>query len=199
MSHPHSPRAPFGLQGGRTFTPAGYLASTLEGYSQLVVPGAETVWAVGEVDLGDAVRLLRFYLDDEDYWLQVVMNGSATGDTILFGYHSVVPLQGLAQVQQLVGPGSKVGLPMYEHDGYLYSRQWGSGQGQAQLVPFSEQVGSPEASYRIRHLAMLYARDTGLPGRREFLLLSVEEDAQGHTSLSTSLGVTLHPTDFDVT
>jgi hypothetical protein len=46
---------------------------------------------------------------------------------------------------------------------------------------------------------MLYARDTGLPARREFLLFSVEEDEHGALTFTTSLGVTLLPTDFHVT
>ncbi len=43
---------------------------------------------------------------------------------------------------------------------------------------------------------MLYARDTGLTDRREFLLFSVEEDAEGTISLSTSLGISLYTTDL---
>jgi len=62
----------------------------------------------------------------------------------------------------------------------------------------SEVVTSPEESYRIQHLSMLYARDTGLVDRREFLLLSVEEDEEGNISLTTSIGVTLQSTDFTV-
>ncbi len=45
---------------------------------------------------------------------------------------------------------------------------------------------------------MLYARETGLTDRREFLLLSVEEDEDGNVSLTTSVGVTLQSTDFNV-
>ncbi|WP_194792378.1 DUF2491 family protein [Pseudomonas sp. UFMG81] len=197
-----APAWPFGLRSGAVFTPEATLEARLQGYSELLVPGAHAVWAVGEVNLGGSVRLLRCYLDDEDYWLQVVMNGpaaAAVGDIILFGYHSVVPIQDEAHLKQLVGTASKVGLPMYPHDGYLYDRQWGHEQGQTELIPLTEHVASPEARYHVRHLSMLYARDTGLPGRREFLLLSVEEDEQGQLSLSTSLGVTLHPTDFHVT
>lgn len=198
---PLSPSAtpPFGLLSGRRFTPAASLEPLLEGHSQLLVPGPETVWAIGEVDLGASMHLLRFYLDDEDYWLQVLMNGSEVGDTVLFGYHSAVPIRDASHLQRLVGSQSKVGLPIYEHDGYLYSRQWGHEAGQAKLVPLHERVTSPDARYGIQHLSMLYARDTGLPERREFLLLSAEEDEQGNATFTTSLGVTLHPTDFHVT
>ena len=60
----------------------------------------------------------------------------------------------------------------------------------------SEQVTSPEATYNVEHRSMLYARDTGLTDRREFLLFSVEEDAEGTISLSTSLGISLYTTDL---
>jgi len=195
--HPSCP--PFGLCSGSTFTPAQALKPLLEGCSTLQVPGAETVWAIGEVDLGQAVCLLRFYLDNEDYWLQVLMKGTEPGDIVLFGYHSAVPVEDEAHLQRLVGSAARVGMPILEHDGYLYSRQWGGEQGQAEWVPLHEAVASPETRYGIQHLSMLYARDTGLPDRREFLLLSVEEDEQGALTFTTSLGVTLFPTDFHVT
>jgi len=194
-----STNPPFGLLNGRRFIPDASLKPLLEGYSALQIPSPETVWAVGEVDLGDSVHLLRFYLDNEDYWLQVLMNGDKVGDSVLFGYHSAVPIHDEAHLQRLVGSQSEVGLPIYEHDGCLYSRQWGREPGQARLVPLYERVVSPDARYGIQHLSMLYARDTGLPERREFLLLSAEEDEAGKATLTTSLGITLFPTDFHVT
>lgn len=199
MSLLHPASRPFGLRSGCTFTPAQALKPLLESCSALQVPGPESVWAIAEVDLGEAVRLLRFYLDNEDYWLQVLMNGSEPGDIVLFGYHSAVPVKGEAHLQGLIGSASRVGMPIFEHDGYLYSRQWGREQGLTPWVALHEAVVSPEACYGIQHRSMLYARDTGLPDRREFLLLSVEEDDQGALTYTTSLGVTLFPTDFHVT
>ncbi|MDF0733623.1 DUF2491 family protein [Pseudomonas entomophila] len=193
---------PLGLGRGRTLAISPALKPLLEGRSELVVLGNQTICASGDINLGQSVHFRRFYLDDEDYWLQVVMNGPSAkdvGDIILFGYHSVVPIANEAELKRLVGPGSKVGLPFYHHDGCGFAREWGSEPGQTELIPFSEWVVTPEDSYRIQHLALLYARDIGLPGRREFLLLSVEEDARGNLSLTTSVGATLLPTDFHVT
>jgi len=190
---------PFGLRNGSTFTLAPTLEPLLDGNSELQLPGPETVWACGEVGLGQSVRLLRYYLDNEDYWLQVLMHGSQPGDIVLFGYHSAIAVRDQAHRQYLVGCLSKVGLPIYTHEGCLYSRQWGQAQGQAELVQFHEQVVNPQARYGVQHLSMLYARDTGLLDRREFLLFSLEEDEQGALIFTTSLGVTLFPTDFNVT
>ncbi|MCS3471734.1 hypothetical protein M2401_005498 [Pseudomonas sp. JUb42] len=192
---------PFGLASGRMLDLDDSLKLLLDGHSELVVPNEEVVWAVGHVDLGQSMRLVRFYFEDEDYWLQVIMNGSATEDVqdiILFGYSSVVTINSEAELKRLVGPQSQIGLPVYEHEGYEYGRQWGTEQGQTELTPMTEQVTNPETSYRIQHLSMLYARDTGLIDRREFLLLSVEEDEEGNVSLTTSVGVTLQSTDFTV-
>ena len=192
---------PFGLATGRMMDLDDSLKLMLDGHSELVVPDEEVVWSVGQVDLGQSVRLVRFYFEDEDYWLQVMMNGPAAEDVqdiILFGYSSVVTINSEAELKRLVGPESKVGLPVFEHDGWEYGRQWGTEEGQTELTPMDEQVVSPDGAYRIKHLSMLYARDTGLVDRREFLLLSVEEDEEGVVSFTTSVGVTLQSTDFTV-
>ena len=192
---------PFGLASGRMLDLDDSLKLMLDGHSELVVPDEEVVWSVGQVDLGQSMRMVRFYFEDEDYWLQVVMNGPTAEDVldvILFGYNSVVTISSEAELKRLVGPDSKIGLPIYAHEGYEYERQWGTEEGQTEFTPMSEVVTSPEESYRIQHLSMLYARDTGLVDRREFLLLSVEEDEAGNISLTTSIGVTLQSTDFTV-
>jgi hypothetical protein len=193
--------SPFGLGSGRMLNLDNSLRLMLEGHSELIVPDEEVVWSVGQVDLGQSMRLVRFYFEDEDYWMQVMMNGPAAEDVqdiILFGYSSVVTINSETELKRLVGPDSKIGLPVYEHDGWEYERQWGTEQGQTELTPMTEEVSNPEGAYRVEHLSMLYARDTGLIDRREFLLLSVEEDEEGVVSLSASLGVTLQSTDFTV-
>ena len=101
-----------------------------------------------------------------------------------------------AELQRLAGPDSLIGLPTYTHDGVQYSREWGTEQGQTELVPMTEHVVNPDESYTITHHAMLYARDTGLTDRRELLLFSVEQDEEGTVSLSTSLGISLYTTDL---
>jgi hypothetical protein len=191
----------FGLGSGRMLDLDNSLKLMLNGHSELVVPDEEVVWSVGQVDLGQSIRLLRFYFEDADYWMQVMMNGPAAEDVqdiILFGYSSVDTITSEAELKRLVGPESTVGMPVFEHDGWQYERQWGSEAGQTELTPLTETVTSPDGSYKVEHLSMLYARDTGLVDRREFLLLSVEEDEEGNVSLTTSVGVTLQSTDFTV-
>ena len=88
-------------------------------------------------------------------------------------------------------------MPTYTYNGVEFTRVWGSEEGQTELVAMSEHVINPEDSYSVEHRSMLYARDTGLTDRREFLLFSVEEDAEGSVSLSTSLGISLYTTDLN--
>ncbi|MEE1926182.1 DUF2491 family protein [Pseudomonas sp. 148P] len=196
-----APEAPLGLASGRMLCLDKHLPLLLADASTLVLPGDEKVWACGTLDLGQGTRLERFYLDDEDYFLQVVMHGNAAEDIediILFGYHQVTPINSRDELLRLTGPQSPIGLPGFELDGIEYQRQWGSEDGQTELVPMQEQVCNPETRYRVRHHSMLYARDIELVNRREFLLFSVEEDEEGNVALSTAVGITLQLTDITV-
>lgn len=193
--------APLGLASGRMLCLDRKLGSLLADASTLEVPQDEKVWAVGSIDLGQGTRLARFYLDNEDYFLQVVMHGKGADDIediILFGYYQVTTIASRDELLRLTGPQSNIGLPFFELDGVEYERQWGSEDGQTELVPMEEQISNPEASYRVRHHSMLYARDIELVNRREFLLFSVEEDEQGNIALSSAVGVTLQVTDLSV-
>lgn len=195
------PQAPLGLASGRMLCLDSKLALLLADASSVVVPQDEKVWATGSVDLGQGTRLERYYLDNEDYFLQVVMHGNGADDIediILFGYHQVTTIASRDELLRLTGPQSKVGLPFFELDGVEYQRQWGSEDGQTELVPMLERVSNPEASYQVRHHSMLYARDLELTNRREFLLFSVEEDEEGNVALSSAIGVTLQLTDITV-
>lgn len=196
-----APQAPFGLAPERMLCLDKHLPLLLADASTLVLPGDEKVWATGTVDLGQGTRLERFYLDDEDYFLQVVMHGNGAEDIediILFGYHQVTPINSRDELLRLTGPQSPIGLPTFELDGIEYQRQWGSEDGQTELVPMQEQVSNPETAYRVSHHSMLYARDIDLVNRREFLLFSVEEDEEGNVALSTAVGITLQLTDITV-
>ncbi|HCN45553.1 MAG TPA: DUF2491 domain-containing protein [Pseudomonas sp.] len=196
-----SAEAPLGLAPQRRLCLDKHLSRLLAHTSTLSLPADEQIWAQGSIDLGQGMHLERFYLDDEDYFLQVVMHGSGAADVediILFGYHQVTPISSRDELLRLTGPQSPIGLPLFELEGVQYQRQWGDEAGQTELVALQEQVRNPEASYRVSHHSMLYARDLDLPDRREFLLFSAEEDEQGNVTLSTAIGVTLQPTDITV-
>jgi hypothetical protein len=198
---PGQAQPPLGLAPGRMICFNPNLKGLLAGESEVVVPVDDKVWAIGSIDLGQAKRLVRLYLDNEDHYVQFVMSGPGAqdiDDVILFGYYEVKTVASKAELLRLVGPQAKIGMPYYELEGVEYARQWGSEEGQTELAPLVEQVVNPEASYTVSHNSMLYARNMGLTNRREFLLFSVEEDQQGNVSLTTAVGVSLQLTDITV-
>ncbi|WP_426134547.1 DUF2491 family protein [Pseudomonas sp. PWP3-1b2] len=191
---------PLGLAPGKGVMFDSTLKLLLDDKTSVVIPGSQEIWSNGTVDLGQSIWLSRYYMNDEDYWLQVHTTGDIAGQVesvILFNYLSYVTITSEAELRRLAGPQSLIGLPTYTHNGVEYARVWGSELGQTELVAMSEQVINPEDSYTVEHRSMLYARETGLTDRREFLLFSVEEDAEGTISLSTSLGISLYTTDLN--
>jgi len=173
------------------------LALLLDGSTTVRVPFDQAIWSHGWVDLGQSNKLHRYYMNDEDFWLQIHVTGEDQIESVtLFNYLSYVTVNSDAELQRLAGPDSAIGLPAYTHDGVEYTREWGTEQGQTELVPMTEQVVNPDESYTIEHHSMLYARETGLTDRRELLLFSVEQDEEGTVSLSTSLGISLYTTDL---
>ncbi|AWM94568.1 DUF2491 domain-containing protein [Pseudomonas sp. 31-12] len=191
---------PLGLGLGKGVMFDTSLRLLLDGNTTVTIPGSQQIWSNGTVDLGQSTWLSRYYMNDEDYWLQVHTTGEIAGQVesvILFNYLSYITISSEAELRRLAGPQSLIGLPTYTHNGVEYTREWGTENGQTELVALSEQLKNPEESYGIEHRSMLYARETGLTDRREFLLFSVEEDAEGTISLSTSLGISLYTTDLN--
>ncbi|VVP61271.1 DUF2491 family protein [Pseudomonas fluorescens] len=191
---------PLGLALGKGVMFDTSLKLLLDGNTTVTIPGSQQIWSAGTIDLGQATWLSRYYMNDEDYWLQVHTTGAIDGQVesvILFNYLSYITISSEAELRRLAGPQSPIGLPTYTHNGVEYTREWGTENGQTELVALSEQLKNPDESYRVEHRSMLYARETGLTDRREFLLFSVEEDAEGTISLSTSLGISLYTTDLN--
>lgn len=188
---------PLGLAQGKAIRFDTTLALLLDGSTSVRVPDAQAIWSAGWIDLGQSNKLYRYYLDNEDFWLQVHVTGDDQIESVtLFNYLSYVTVNSDAELQRLAGPNSLIGLPAYTHDGVSFTREWGTERGQTELVPLTEQVVNPDESYTIEHHSMLYARETGLTDRRELLLFSVEQDEEGTVSLSTSLGISLYTTDL---
>ncbi len=190
-----------GLAQGRSVSFDSTLKLLLDDHSRVIIPPTQQIWSVGTVDLGQSQWLSRYYMDDEDYWLQVHTSGDQSGQeesVILFYYLRHATISSNSELQRLAGPNSDIGLPTYTLDGVQFTREWGTEAGQTELVDLRERVVNPNESYIVEHRSMLYARDTGLTDRREFLLFSVEQDEEGTVSLSASLGISLYPTDLHI-
>ncbi|MBP5947019.1 MULTISPECIES: DUF2491 family protein [unclassified Pseudomonas] len=188
---------PLGMAQGKGVRFDSTLSLLLDGSTSVRVPFDQAVWSAGWVDLGQSNKLHRYYMNDEDFWVQIHVTGDDQIESVtLFNYLSYVTVNSDAELQRLAGPNSLIGLPAYTHEGVEYTREWGTEQGQTELVPMTEHVVNADESYTINHHSMLYARETGLTDRRELLLFSVEQDEEGTVSLSTSLGISLYTTDL---
>lgn len=194
---------PLGLDNGKHVSVDASLALALNDHlSQPLFTGNQCVWSSGEIDLGQDNFLQRFYLEDNENWLQVHTTGGVDDQAaalILFSYASAVVVSSEAELARLAGPDSPIGQPTYSFAGNQFVREWGTEEGQTALIAYSEKVTSPHETYTVQHHAMLYARDTALANRREFLLFSAEEDQEGAVTLTTSVGISLYTTDLTVT
>ncbi|HTV50827.1 MAG TPA: DUF2491 family protein [Steroidobacteraceae bacterium] len=165
---------------------------------------AQPIATRGLVDLKGS-WLHRYYLDDDETWLQVKTDGG-TGDAnisecILWQYWDTKTPTSHAELREIAGPTSPVGLPTFEVGAFLYQRVWGVARGQTELVPFLEQVfdhSDSIASFSCQHYAMLYRRLIEGSRRQEYVLISVEE-CPDSVQMVTSLGVDLNPADLTVT
>ena len=134
---------PLGLALGKEVMFDTTLKLLLDGNTTVVIPGAQQIWSAGTVDLGQSTWLSRYYMNDEDYWLQVHTTGDIAGQVesvILFNYLSYVTINSEAELSRLAGPQSLIGLPTYNHNGVEYTREWGTetrpdGTGGAERTP----------------------------------------------------------------
>src|SRR6185312_4757905 len=134
---------------------------------------AQPIAARGEVDLGGNSWLHRFYLDDDDTWLQVKTDGGSrdehVSECILWRYWDVQTPGSQAELGLIAGPHSAIGLPRYT-----------------------------VASQACQHYAMLYRRDVPSSDRKEYVLISVEETT-GRLQVVTTLGMDALQADLTVT
>ncbi len=166
---------------------------------------AQPIAARGEVDLGGNSWLQRFYLDDDDTWLQVKTDGGVRdehiSECIVWRYRDVKTPGSQAELALLAGAQSEIGLPRYTVGPYVYERAWGVAAGQTELVQFREAVfdrTDTAATATCQHFAMLYRREVPGSDRKEYVLISVEE-APGRLQVVTSLGIDLLQADLTVT
>lgn len=165
---------------------------------------AQPIAARGLVDL-NGTWLHRYYLDDDETWLQVKTDGgtddASVSECILWQYWDCKTPANLAELKSIAGPASEIGLPTYEVGAFLYQRVWGISRGQTELVPFLEQVfdkNDTVPSFSCQHYAMLYRRRIEDSARQEYVLISVEESPQS-LDVATSIGVDVNPADLTVT
>jgi hypothetical protein len=198
--------SPLGLRLGAAIRLDSILSKVLgDGRFVLELPEPGTpllVAAQGLIDLGEGVKLHRFYLDD-DWWLQIKASGNVGDDgenfdeILLFGFGEVLNPSTQAQFEEMAG---SIGTPEYEYAEKKFVRQWGVGSGLSATTDYSERVyPQDDGSYETRHQDMLYAREVAGTTREELLLISVETDETDSVSVVHSVGMRLERTDLEIT
>jgi len=201
--------SPIGLHLGAAIRLDSVLSKVLAGSGyilELPAPGTPMMVASqGLIDLGEGVKLHRFYLDD-DYWLQVKVTGGldAAGEQGIdeigfFAFGDVLNPSTQAEFEEVA---TLIGAPTYDYADQAYERLWGMGKGLAAAVEYMETVyPRSEASFLVRHQDMLYKRAVTGAGtqREELLLVSTETDAEGSVSVVHNVGLVLSQADLEIT
>lgn len=164
----------------------------------------QQISAYGKIDLGDSNYLHRYYLFDGDTWIQVVTNGVGIHETIqnisLFSYESAPVTNNPSEVERLIGRSSDIGLQEIKRHNKTFLREWGTEEGQTDLVGYSESVITiTDEEYVVNHKAMLYYREIEGLSRSELVIFSLEESpGESDATISTSYGINLIQSDISV-
>ncbi len=164
-------------------------------------PEDQKVAAIGKVDLGQGVKLSRYYFDDDEAWLQINTQGSegdqSIEEMILWKYYKTDVPTSRSELNALIDEKSGVGLPTIKLDGKTYDRVWGAGAGYSELVSFNEEVHVDKdliVDYTVKHRCMLYRRELEGSARVEFYLISAEEN--DGTNVVHSVGISITTEDL---
>lgn len=162
----------------------------------------QLIEALGQVDLGGGSHLRRLYLTD-DAWIQLSMTGEDIDDVKLFVFAETRNPPTRVAFQRLAEPGSEVGQSSIVYKGHRYERVWS--QDTAGWVPpivYDESVThmpGGEKDFELTHYSMLYQREiSGLPGRYEYLFLTLEDYSADEFLYVISLGVDISSADLVV-
>ena len=159
--------------------------------------------AQGRISFGDGSVALRYYTEEHEM-LQVICGEGGSDDSIQ-EVKFFVPLGSIYpeddEWSEWEGENSPVGQPSYTlEDGPEYSREWFQDEaGWVQPVTFDEVVLDAEGDRNaVRQHVMLFARTLdSMPGRKEYLLVSLEEHADGR-SIEAMIGIDLEPAMFQL-
>ena len=162
--------------------------------------------AEGLIDFGDGTAAFRYYTEEHEL-LQIIC-GADGSDGSIQEVKFFVPLGSIYPEDDewslWEGDDSPVGQPTYTlTDGPEYAREWFKEEpGWVSPITFNEQVVDIEGGRdHIQQHVMLFARALppveGLPERREYLLISLEEHADGR-SIEAMVGIDLEPAMFRI-
>ncbi|NHB98404.1 YjfK family protein [Photorhabdus stackebrandtii] len=159
----------------------------------------QLICSVGVVDLGDNVRLVRYYTDDEGYLQVLQENVSDDGvrEVSLWYFYETKPIDVQTQWDALIESGIVTPNGQYDLDGTKFSRLWDNTKPVVVTEKTYHQNGTVTETDQFM---MLYTRQVS-DNRTEELLIAGEEKIVGNSLdrlMVKSTGIQLNQTDFKV-
>ncbi|MDX1303051.1 YjfK family protein [Photobacterium sp.] len=164
----------------------------------LVIEGAsrtQLIKAVGEVQLDEQTRLLRYYTDDDGF-IQVLTHGQTEADVSevkLYYFYDTKPIDTESEWKHLLH--NQIVQPTWELEGHTFEKVWDN----SRPVAMTEKTWLENGSIsETDQFVMIYEREIG-NDIFECLLVAGEEKIihnRPERSLATSTGINLAPTDF---
>ncbi|KER04638.1 YjfK family protein [Photorhabdus temperata] len=159
----------------------------------------QLICSVGVVDLGDNVRLVRYYTDDEGYLQVLQENESDDGvkEVSLWYFYETKPIDAQTQWDALIKSGIVTPNGQYDLDGTKFSRLWDN----TKPVVVTEKTYHKNGTItETDQFMMVYTRQVS-DNRTEELLIAGEEKIVGNNLdrlMVKSTGIQLNQTDFKV-
>ena len=166
---------------------------------------AQPIATRGLIDLNGSY-LHRFYLDDDDTWIQVKTDGGVddanVSECILWQYWDTKTPANHAELRQIAGPESEIGLPRLEIGAFEYQRVSGSRPRDRLSLCHSPNGSStkpiPHRASAAGTTPCCIAGVSSPPTARSTSSFSVEE-CPDSLQVVTSIGMDLSPADLSVT
>ena len=197
--HGINDRAFYGLELGGRVTVDALPFRLLEDKTLIPPPIAnQAIPAVGVIDLGDDMKLYRYYID-EDAFIQVLSSNGVADELRFFAYVGTINPDNANAFRAFVSQGSRLGAPTFDFEGKTFARVWGEDPSRwAPPVVLDEKVTKATSSHDLTLYTMLYEREIPGEDRKEFLLVTAEDSGPDEFVVSIAAGVEITSADLDV-
>ncbi|KOY63858.1 hypothetical protein AM629_01425 [Photorhabdus heterorhabditis] len=199
---PVGPKVPeiLGLRIGGAFEIDPLILKLIE--SDLTIENAastQLICAVGVIDLGDNMRLVRYYTDDEGY-LQVLQEGEnddGVKEVSLWYFYETKPIDSQTQWDALIENGIITPNGQYDLDGTQFSQLWSN----TKPVAMTEKTYHKNSNMtETDQFVMVYTRQVSDNKTEELLIAGEEKIVSNNLDrlMVQSTGIQLNQTGFRV-
>lgn len=133
-------------------------------------PLPQRIFSIGEFELTPSIKIKRYYLIDDDTWLQISYDQQAIQNIILFYWVHAKTIQPTELSQGIKAPLTSL---QWEHQGNLFDRCWRTPT-QNTPLEITEDIRNAQMKYKLTSHQMLFSR--ALPSnRKEYWFYSLEQ------------------------